>query len=250
MSACSHRPVRRAVPPPHRRPRGPAVAGRPARPERPAGAPPARPRLRQLVEPHIPPRHPLKVALGCPCCFLARLFRFAVLRRWAEVRLPPNPPHQTACRAVGWTSEWPARRLVSDEREPRLMPWTLTADRDDACWGWSRKARQVTWAKKHNGGRYSNRLRHTISQIGGFERGRYAAGGTSPTSSPPTSPRTTAGSRSAVRMHRCGQVEHADLNAARNIHNLAAGQAVHCTRSHLRAARPSSRMREPFGSVA
>ena len=28
-----------------------------------------------------------------------------------------------------------------------------------------RKARQVTWAKKHNGGRYSNRLGRTISQI-------------------------------------------------------------------------------------
>jgi hypothetical protein len=28
----------------------------------------------------------------------------------SEWRLPPNPPHRTACRAVGWTSEWPARR--------------------------------------------------------------------------------------------------------------------------------------------
>jgi putative transposase len=48
----------------------------------------------------------------------------------------------------------------------------------------------------------------------------------------------------------CGHIEHADLNAARNIHELAAGQAVLSTRSHLRAARPSSRMREPLGSVA
>jgi putative transposase len=48
----------------------------------------------------------------------------------------------------------------------------------------------------------------------------------------------------------CGYAEHADLNAARNIHDLAAGQAVHSARSHLRVARLSSRMREPFGSVA
>jgi putative transposase len=41
----------------------------------------------------IPPRHP-------PSAGTSR----------SEWRLPPNPPHQTACRAVGWTSEWPARR--------------------------------------------------------------------------------------------------------------------------------------------
>jgi putative transposase len=48
----------------------------------------------------------------------------------------------------------------------------------------------------------------------------------------------------------CGYQAHADANAARNIEALAAGQAVNRTRSHPRVARPSSRMREPLGSVA
>jgi putative transposase len=56
--------------------------------------------------------------------------------------------------------------FVSDEREPRLMPPTLTAGQKRRLQGLERrKARQVTWAKKHNGGRYSNRLGRTISQI-------------------------------------------------------------------------------------
>jgi putative transposase len=42
---------------------------------------------------------------------------------------------------------------VSDESSPRL----LGLER--------RKARQVRWAKRHNGGRYSRRLRRTITQI-------------------------------------------------------------------------------------
>ncbi|MDF2744998.1 MAG: transposase, partial [Actinomycetia bacterium] len=64
--------------------------------------------------------------------------------------------------------------FVSDEREPRLMPWTLTPGQRRRLLGLERrKARQAIWAKKHNGGRYSNRLRHTISQIGGL-RARQA----------------------------------------------------------------------------
>jgi putative transposase len=56
--------------------------------------------------------------------------------------------------------------FVSDERGPRLMPSTLTAGQRRRLLGLERrKARQITWAKKHNGGRYSNRLRRTISQI-------------------------------------------------------------------------------------
>jgi putative transposase len=48
----------------------------------------------------------------------------------------------------------------------------------------------------------------------------------------------------------CGYQAHADANAACNIEALAAGEAVDRTRSHPPVARPSSRMREPLGSVA
>ena len=293
-------------------------------------------------------------------------------RRWAEVRLPKlgwvrfrlSRPLSGMVRnatvakdALGWhisfgvaTATKPAspNRLpgcgvdfgvrcsafVSDEREPRLMPSTLTAGQRRRLLGLERrKNRQITWAKKHNGGRYSNRLRRTIDQIAKL-RARQArrrqdfthklttdlaknhgwvavedlrvmgmtrsAKGTR--EKPGRYVKAKAGLNRAVldnapyerrrqlaykaprfgselRLVRpaftsqictacglrdrksrpgcgrlfactaCGHVEHADLNAARNIHNLAAGQAVHSTRSHLRAARPSSRMREPLGSV-
>ena len=79
---------------------------------------------------------------------------------------PPSPLRRTACRAAGWTSAWPVRRSSPTKREPRLMPSTLTAGQRRRLLGLERrKARQVTWAKKHNGGRYSNRLGRTISQI-------------------------------------------------------------------------------------
>jgi len=56
--------------------------------------------------------------------------------------------------------------FVSDETEPRLMPPTLTGGEERRLLGLQRrKARQVTYAKKHNGGRYSNRLRRTIAAI-------------------------------------------------------------------------------------
>ena len=45
---------------------------------------------------------------------------------------------------------------VSDEDAPRLIPPTLTPGEQERLPGLERrKARQVTWAKKHNGGRYS-----------------------------------------------------------------------------------------------
>jgi putative transposase len=225
--------------------------------------------------------------------------------------------------------------FVSDEQEPRLMPSTLTAGQRRRLLGLERrKARQITWAKKHNAGRSSNRLGRTINEIARL-RARQARrredfthklttdlaknhgwgavedlraksmtrSGKGTQKEPGSNVRAKAGLNRAIldnapyerqrqlaykaprfgselRLVRpaftsqtcsgcgvrdaesrpgcgrvfactaCGHVEHADRNAARNIHNLAAGQAVHSTRSHLRAARPSSRMREPLGSVA
>jgi putative transposase len=79
----------------------------------------------------------------------------------------PAPPNRLPGCGVDFGVACSA--FVSDEREPRLMPWTLTAGQRRRLLGLERrKARQVTWAKNHNGGRYSNRLRHTISQIGGL----------------------------------------------------------------------------------
>jgi putative transposase len=55
---------------------------------------------------------------------------------------------------------------VSDESSPRLLPPTLTTGEQRRLRGLERrKARQVRWAKRHNRGRYSRRLRRTIAQI-------------------------------------------------------------------------------------
>ena len=195
-----------------------------------------------------------------------------------------------------------------------------------------RKARQLRWAKRHNGGRSSRRLRRTIAQIAAL-RARQArrrldfthklttdlakshgwvgienlpvksmvktARGTVQTPGTNVRAKTglnrgihdnTPGERrrqlaykaprfgSQLRLvppaftsqtcsacgHRdpasrpgcgrvfactaCGHQAHADLNAARNIERIAAGQAVDSTRSHPQVARPArSRMREPLG---
>jgi putative transposase len=62
-------------------------------------------------------------------------------------------------------------------------------------------------------------------------------------------PQSRPGCGRAFACTGCGYVAHADLNAAKNI-ETAAGLAVNSTRSHPGVARPSSRMREPLGSVA
>ncbi|MHB8296439.1 MAG: RNA-guided endonuclease InsQ/TnpB family protein [Acidimicrobiales bacterium] len=56
--------------------------------------------------------------------------------------------------------------FLSDETDPRLMSPTLTEGEQRRLLGLERrKARQVTRAKKHNGGKYSKRLRRTINEI-------------------------------------------------------------------------------------
>src|SRR6266545_7160822 len=119
-------------------------------------------------------------------------------RRWAEVRLPKvgrlrfrlSRPLGGAVRnatvrqdGLGWhvcfgvaTGVKPAppnglpgcgvdfgvacSAFVSDEPLPRLMAPSLTPGEQRRLLGLERrKARQVRWAKRHNGGRYSNRLR-------------------------------------------------------------------------------------------
>jgi putative transposase len=55
---------------------------------------------------------------------------------------------------------------VSDESSPRLLPPTLTAGEQRRLLGLERRmARQVRWAKRHNHGRHSRRLRRTTAEI-------------------------------------------------------------------------------------
>jgi putative transposase len=222
---------------------------------------------------------------------------------------------------------------VSDETAPRLLPPTLTRGERRRLLGLARrKARQVRWAKRHNRGRYSGRLRRTIAQIAAlrarqarrrldfthklttdlakshgwvgieglrvqgmthsargtvdapgrnvrqkaglnrgildnipYERRRLLAykaprfgselrlvpaPGTSQTCSACgyRDPGSRPGCGRVFACTACGHQTHADLNAARNIERIAAGQAVDSTRSHPRVARPArSRTREPLG---
>lgn len=63
---------------------------------------------------------------------------------------------------------------ASDEDEPRTMQRSLTIGEERRLVGLERrKPRQVAFAKKHNHGRYSKRLRRTIAEIAGL-RARQA----------------------------------------------------------------------------
>lgn len=221
--------------------------------------------------------------------------------------------------------------FVSTEMKPRLMPTTLTPGERHRLLGLERrKARQIRWAKRHNQGLYSKRVRRTIDQIAklrarqarrradfthklttdlaknhgwvgiedlrvkqltatatgtgeqpgrnvkqkaGLNRGildnapgerrrqlayKAARFGSELRLVPPAGtsqtcaacgvrdPASRPGCGRVFACTACGHQAHADANAAKVIELLAAGQAVHSTRSRPhKTARPSSHMREP-----
>ena len=76
----------------------------------------------------------------------------------------PAPPN--GLRGCGVDFGVACSAYVSDETAPRLMAPTLTTGEKARKLGLERrKARQVTWAKKHNGGKYSRRLLRTITDL-------------------------------------------------------------------------------------
>jgi putative transposase len=79
-------------------------------------------------------------------------------------RAEPAAPNGLPCCGVDFgvaCSAW-----VSDEPGPRLLPPTLTRGEQRRLLGLEhRKARQLRWAKRHNRGQYSRRLRRTIAEI-------------------------------------------------------------------------------------
>ncbi|MGR4879253.1 RNA-guided endonuclease InsQ/TnpB family protein [Streptomyces sp. LARHCF249] len=78
-------------------------------------------------------------------------------------RRPDAPNGKPAC---GVDFGVAASAFVSTETSPRLMAPTLTANERKRLKALEqRKARQIAYAKKHQGGKYSRRLRTTIAQI-------------------------------------------------------------------------------------
>jgi putative transposase len=159
---------------------------------------------------------------------------------------------------------------VSDESSPRLLPPTLTRGERRRLLGLARrKARQVRWAKRHNRGRYSGRLRRTIAQIAAL-RARQARRRLDFTHKLTTDLAKSHGwvgiedlrvqditksAKGTVEQPGRGVRQKAGLNRAildnapyQRRRRIAAGRAVDGTRSHPRVARPaSSRTREPLG---
>ncbi|SDK75437.1 putative transposase [Streptomyces indicus] len=78
--------------------------------------------------------------------------------------IKPEPPNEMPSCGVDFGVA--ASAYVSTEASPRLMPPSLTeTEKSRLKHLEQKKARQVTYAKKHNGGKYGARLRRTISQI-------------------------------------------------------------------------------------
>ncbi|MEV0702959.1 transposase [Saccharopolyspora sp. NPDC050389] len=78
---------------------------------------------------------------------------------------PAQRPVNTGA-AVGLDVGIACSVFVSDEDAERQRPNTLTPGERERLRGLEqRKARQIKYAKKHNGGKYSNRLRKTIAAI-------------------------------------------------------------------------------------
>ncbi|MDA3645304.1 transposase [Saccharopolyspora indica] len=81
-------------------------------------------------------------------------------------RPEPVDRHVNAGPAAGVDVGIACSVFVSTENEGRQRPDTLTAGEKQRLRGLERRmARQLTFAKKHNGGKYSKRLRRTIAQI-------------------------------------------------------------------------------------
>jgi putative transposase len=79
---------------------------------------------------------------------------------------PAGPPIHTG-PPVGVDVGVACSVFLSTETRERQRPHTLTAGEKKRLRGLEqRKARQLVYAKKHHGGRYSTRLRKTIAQIG------------------------------------------------------------------------------------
>jgi putative transposase len=166
-------------------------------PDHPAAAPARRKRRARMPVPF--PGQAVQVARVNRKWGAVRLPKLGWVRfRWSR---PPGGVVRNATVTVDGTGRWhvsfgvatgakptPANGLpgcgvdfgvacsayVSDEDTPRLMPPTLTRGERQRLLGLERrKARQEAFAKKHDGGRYSNRLRKTNRQIAKL-KGRQA----------------------------------------------------------------------------
>jgi putative transposase len=77
-----------------------------------------------------------------------------------------EPPAPNGLPGCGVDFGLACSAYVSDEASPRqLAPTLIRGERRRLLGLERRKARQVRWAKRHNHGRYSRRLRRTVAQI-------------------------------------------------------------------------------------